>query len=259
MRGRGGRGNVDGFSGAVRALALPAGLNDRAVSGRINSLLFSSRCGGALVLRSERMATFTETVEELKREYTDKYVVVDPGRPELARFEHFVGQVKTVNMSGRALVEFLDYYTNIGWYDIDLSALTVVEKPTEESKAKAEAKRAAAPAAAKPAAADAGGKKLSPLEMARQQGAQKAGGAATPAKPAGGKQSTADILAAARGGAKPAAAAAPAEPKAEKPKPAPAAAKPAAADGKIRPVDKSTMTVDQMIAYCREHDANRAG
>jgi pyruvate/2-oxoglutarate dehydrogenase complex dihydrolipoamide acyltransferase (E2) component len=255
MRGRGGGGNVAG------TLLMPATLgrlNGGAVSGRINSLLFSSRCGGHLVLRSERMATFTESVEELKRQYTDKYVVVDPGRPELARFEHFVGQVKTVNMSGRALVEFLDYYTNIGWYDIDLSALTVVEKPTEESKAKAEAKRAAAPAAAKPAAAEAGGKKLSPLEMARMQGAQKAAGAAPAAKPAGGKQSTADILAAARGGAKPAAAAAPAEPKAEKPKPAPAAAKPAAADGKIRPVDKSNMTIEQMIAYCREHDANRA-
>jgi pyruvate/2-oxoglutarate dehydrogenase complex dihydrolipoamide acyltransferase (E2) component len=209
------------------------------------------------------MATFTETIEELKREYTDKYVVVDPGRPELARFEHYVGQVKTVNMSGRALVEFLDYHLNIGWFDIDLSALKVVDKPTEESKAKAEAKRAAAPAAAKPAAAtDAGGKKLSPLEMARQQGAQKAGGAAAaPAKPAsgGGKPSVADILAAARAGAKPAAAAAaPAEPKAAKPKPAPAAAKPAAADGKIRPVDKSSMTIDQILAYCREHDANRA-
>jgi pyruvate/2-oxoglutarate dehydrogenase complex dihydrolipoamide acyltransferase (E2) component len=209
-----------------------------------------------------RMPTFTESVEELKREYTDKYVVVDPGRPELARFEHYVGQVKTVNMSGRALVEFLDYHLNIGWFDIDLSALTVVDKPTEESKAKAEAKRAVAPAAAKPAAADAGGKKLSPLEMARQQGAQKAGGAAVApvAKPASGKQSTADILAAARGGAKPAAAAAtPAAPKAEKPKPAPAAEKPAAtAGGKIRPVDKSTMTIEQILAYCREHDANRA-
>ena len=208
------------------------------------------------------MATFTETIEELKREYTDKYVVVDPARPELARFEHYVGQVKTVNMSGRALVEFLDYHLNIGWFDIDLSALKVVDKPTEESKAKAEANRAAAPASAKPAAADAGGKKLSPLEMARQQGAQKAGGAAAaPAKPAsgGGKPSVADILAAARAGAKPAAAAAaPAEPKAEKPKPAPAAPKPAAADGKIRPVDKSSMTIDQILAYCREHDANRA-
>ncbi|MBA4106725.1 MAG: hypothetical protein C0485_13295 [Pirellula sp.] len=217
-----------------------------------------------MVLRSKRMLTFTESVEALKQQYTDKYVVVDPGRPELARFEHYVGQVKTVNMSGRALVEFLDYHLNIGWFDIDLTALTVVDKPTEESKAKAEAKRAvapAAPAAAKPAAAAAGGKKLSPLEMARQQGAQKAAGAAAPAKPAsgGGKQSVADILSAARAGAKPAAAATPAEPKAEKPKPAPAAPKPAAADGKIRPVDKSTMTIDQMIAYCREHDANRAG
>ena len=70
----------------------------------------------------------------------------------------------------------------------------------------------------------------------------------------------ADILAAARAGAKPAAAATPAEPKAEKPKPAPAAPKPAAsAGGKVGRVDKSTMTVDQMIAYCREHDAGRAG
>ena len=110
------------------------------------------------------MLTFTESVEALKQQYTDKYVVVDPGRPELARFEHYVGQVKTVNMSGRALVEFLDYHLNIGWFDIDLSALKVVDKPTAESKAEAEAKRAPAPAAAKPAAADAGGKKLSPLE-----------------------------------------------------------------------------------------------
>ncbi|MBL9164917.1 MAG: hypothetical protein JNL18_19470 [Planctomycetaceae bacterium] len=208
------------------------------------------------------MPTFTESVEALKQQYTDKYVVVDPGRPELARFEHYVGQVKTVNMSGRALVEFLDYHTNIGWFDIDLSALKVVDKPTEESKAKAEAKRAAPPAAAKPAAADAGGKKLSPLEMARMQGSAKAGGAApaAAAKPASGKQSTADILAAARGGAKGAAAAASAAPKAENPKPAPAASKPAAsAGGKVGRVDKSTMTVDQMIAYCREHDAGRAG
>lgn len=208
------------------------------------------------------MLTFTESVEALKQQYTDKYVVVDPHRPELARFEHYVGQVKTVNMSGRALVEFLDYHLNIGWFDIDLSALKVVDKPTAESKAQAEAKRAPAAAAAKPAAADAGGKKLSPLEMARMQDKGKAaGGAAPAAKPASGKASTADILAAARGGAKPAAAAAtPAAPKAEKPKPAPAAEKPAAAaGGKIRPVDKSGMTIDQMIAYCREHDAGRAG
>ena len=205
------------------------------------------------------MVTFTESVEALKREYTDKYVIVDPRRPELARFEHYVGQVKTVNMSGRALVEFIDYHLNIGWFDIDLSALTVVDKPTEESKAKAEAKRAAAPAAAKPAAAAiAGEKKLSPLEMARMQDKAKAAGESAPAaNPAGAKASTADILAAARGGAKPAAAATPpATPKAETPKAPPAApaAKPAAA-GEIVRVDKSTMSIADMIAYCRTHDA----
>src|SRR5690606_20008631 len=175
------------------------------------SALFSRRRDVHLALRSMRMVTFTESVEALKRQYTDKYVIVDPRRPELARFEHYVGQVKTVNMSGRALVEFIDYHLNIGWFDIDLSALTVVDKPTEESKAKAEAKRAAAPAAAKPAAAAATGeKKLSPLEMARMQDKAKAAGAAPAAKPAGAKTSTADILAAARGGAKPAAPAKPA-------------------------------------------------
>lgn len=227
------------------------------------------------------MATFTESVEALKREYTDKYVVVDAQRPELARFEHYVGQIKTVNMSGRALVEFLDYHLNIGWFDIDLSALKVVDKPTEESKAEAQTKRAVAAPAAKPAAADAGGKKLSPLEMARQQGAQKAagaapaakastadilaaarGGAAKPAAPAGGaKPSVADILAAARAGAKPAEAAAPAEAapvpaKAAIPKPV---AAPAPAAGGIVRIDKSGMSIDEMIAYCREHDAGRAG
>jgi hypothetical protein len=209
------------------------------------------------------MATFTESVEVLKREYTDKYVVVDSQRPELARFEHYVGQVKTVNMSGRALVEFLDYHLNIGWFDIDLSALKVVDKPTEESKAQAQTKRAVAAPAAKPAAADAGGKKLSPLEMARQQGAQKPAGAAPAAKPASGaKPSVADILAAARAGAKPAGAATsaeaapPAPAKAAAPKPA---AAPAPAAGGIVRVDKSGMSVDEMIAYCREHDAGRAG
>jgi hypothetical protein len=221
------------------------------------------------------MPTFADSVEELKREYTDKYVVVDPSRPELARFEHYVGQVKTVNMSGRALVEFLDYHLNIGWFDIDPRALTIVEKPSPELTRKPEAKRPhdkpvgkAAPTTGDKQDADAAAvKKLSPLEMARQQGALKAAGAAPSgaAKPAsgGGKPSVADILAAARAGkpaagAGPAAAAAPAEPKAEKPKPAPAAPKPAAADGKIRRVDKSNMTIDQILAYCREHDANRA-
>src|ERR1700704_2260238 len=123
-----------------------------------------------------------EPIEQLKQKYTDKYVVVDAQRPELARFRDVVGQVKTVNMSGRALVEFDDYHVNIGWYDIDPSFLKVVDKPAPQPKEPA-AKKAAAPVPKPaPGAAAAGSeKKLSPLEMARAQGA--AGkGAATPAK-----------------------------------------------------------------------------
>ena len=43
---------------------------------------------------------------QLQREYTDKFVVADASRPELTRFRGLTGVVKTVNMSGRALVEF---------------------------------------------------------------------------------------------------------------------------------------------------------
>jgi hypothetical protein len=286
---------------------------------------------------------FSDSVETLKTQYTDKYVKVDASRPELARFRDVVGQVKTVNMNGRALVEFLDYHLNIGWFDIDLNSLTVVEPPSKDVTAKPEPKRAhdkpegkAAPTSGAKQVADAkalagGEKKLSPLELARMQGASGKGAAAPAkaegAKPAGGKASTADILAAARGGAgaaKPAAgkpstadilaaargkapvaptaaeakseakpaAVAPAKPaggklstadilaaargnggspaaepspsEAEAPAVAPptaeavspaasAAPAPSSSGGVVR-VDKSGMTVEQMIAYCREHD-----
>ncbi len=102
-------------------------------------------------------------IEKIKQEYTDKYVVVDGQRPELARFQDLVGQVKTVNMNGRALVEFLDYHLNIGWYDIDLDYLKVVDKPAPRPTA---APQTAAKKPKQPAAPVA--KKLSPLEMARQ-------------------------------------------------------------------------------------------
>jgi hypothetical protein len=174
-----------------------------------------------------------ERIESLKREYTDKYVVVDASRPELARFDGQVGLIKTVNMNGRALVEFQDYIANIGWYDIDLDFLKVVAKPEASAAAKVEKpaakkappteKAASKPASVAPAAAEAkksaipGEKKLSPLELARMQGAvRREAGAAAPAKPAsvapaaasspkpaapatGAKMpSTAEILAAAR-------------------------------------------------------------
>src|SRR5262249_53700335 len=118
-------------------------------------------------LPPERPATpmIFDHIEKLKQQYTDKYVVVDESRPELKRFRGLTGSIKTVNMSGRALVEF-DGYSNIGWYDIDPAFLKIVDapppKPVESKKEKAAAPKAEAkaPAAAtkpvgekKPAAA----------------------------------------------------------------------------------------------------------
>ena len=80
-----------------------------------------------------------EHIEKLKQEYTDKYVIVDDSCPELRRFVGATGTVRTVNMSGQALVEF-DVYDNIGWYDIDVDFLKIVEKPVVKEEPKAAAK-----------------------------------------------------------------------------------------------------------------------
>ena len=127
---------------------------------------------------------FFDHIEKLKQQYTDKYVVVDDQYPELKRFAGWTGVVRTVNMSGRALVEF-NKLENIGWYDIDVDFLKIVDEPLEAEEA-----TQPAPAATQPAAAAA-------------------------AQPDAGKMNVADVLAAARGGtaAKPAA-----PPAAEKPK-----------------------------------------
>jgi hypothetical protein len=240
-----------------------------------------------------------DQIEQLKGQYTDKYVVVDVSRPELARFRDVVGRVKTVNMSGRALVEFDDYHLNVGWYDIDLDFLKVVDKPppkaakTETKKAPAKPaakaeKPAAKPQAAAPAAkagrgsvadilaaARAGksaapvtGKAVAAAPAAKPQAAAPAATGA-PAKVDRSKMSVADMLAAARAGgaggatAKATPAAAPAkqiepeeEPAAEAKPQATAApsAKPEAGPGEIERVDKSGMSIDQMVAYCRAHD-----
>jgi hypothetical protein len=71
-------------------------------------------------------------IEQIKREHTGQYVAVRSGRPELARFQGLVGQIKTVNMSGRALVQF-EGRNDAAWYDIDLECLDVVEKPADPS------------------------------------------------------------------------------------------------------------------------------
>jgi len=211
-------------------------------------------------------------IEKIKQEYTDKYVVVDGSRPELARFGDVVGQVRTVNMSGRALVEFLDFHLNTGWHDIDLDYLKVVNKPKPQEKKPAAKKPAAKPGAKKPAAA--GEKKLSPLEMARQQGA---GGAKKPAAAGGKKLSPLEMARqqGAAGAKKPAASgekklsplemarqqgaagakSKPAEEAEAAPEPeaAPVVETPDA-EGPTK-IDRSSMNVEAMVAYCREHDA----
>jgi hypothetical protein len=219
-----------------------------------------------------------ESIEKLKKQYTDKYVVVDASVPELARFRAAVGQVKTVNMSGRALVEF-DQYANTAWYDIDLDFLKVVPKPEPKpAEAKKAPEKAAAPAAAKPAAAKpaaaapaAAGKQSTADILAAARAKKGAAPAAAPAakaeapaaKPAGGKPSTADILAAARGKA----AAPAAAPAAKKPEPKPAAEEVAeepeavveAPVVKAEPAKKAAggalpTTTPEKIAYCRKVD-----
>ncbi len=172
-----------------------------------------------------------DQIEELKNKYTDKYVVVDQGRPELARFRDTYGTVKTVNMSGRALVEFADYHLNIGWYDIDPAFLKLIDQPLPPKPKESPAK---APPAKKPAGepASAGGEK--PVRLS--------------AKPAAGKQSTADILAALRGGATAKPASRPVSAGGSKPvKPAPP--KPAAVPA--AKVDRSKMSVADMLAAAR--------
>lgn len=132
-----------------------------------------------------------EQVEDWKRQWTAKYVQVDESRPELKRFAGRTGRVVTVNMSGRALVQF-DDLEGWGWgrFDIALPFLRQVAAPAPVEKAKAE-KHALAE---KPKAEAAGGEqepaaKMSPLEMMRAKAAaKKPSEASEPASPAGSEE-----------------------------------------------------------------------
>ena len=134
-----------------------------------------------------------ENIEKLKRQFTDKYVVVDASRLELARFKNATGTVKTVNMSGRALVEF-DLYDNIGWYDIELDYLKVIDQPLPKPEKKEERPTKTAPVAGAATKATPGSKPAVPPKPKAEVAAT-----ASPAGPAAGKKmSTADIIAAAK-------------------------------------------------------------
>jgi hypothetical protein len=137
-----------------------------------------------------------EHIEKLKREWTDKFVVADTTRPELARFRDMTGRVKTVNMNGRALVEF-DANDNIGWYDVALDFLKIVDGPQPKAARAATPRAMAAEAKPTPAAKPpVGAKKASTADILA---AARAGKPAAAAESSAKKLSTADILAAARG------------------------------------------------------------
>lgn len=89
-----------------------------------------------------------DQVEILKQQYTDQYVVIEANPPELARFRGVVGQVKTVNMSGRALVQF-DANNDRSWYDIPVEHLKIVAKPAPKPVEKKAPAAKAKPAPAK--------------------------------------------------------------------------------------------------------------
>lgn len=124
-----------------------------------------------------------ERAEQLKREFTDRWVLVRDGVPELRRFQGLTGRVKTVNMNCRVLVQF-DGPVDISWYDIDPTYLKVVDAPLPKKVVVEEKKeKAVAPAGEKPAAKPAG---KSPLELAREQAGAASG--KTSAPPTGEKK-----------------------------------------------------------------------
>ena len=200
-----------------------------------------------------------EHIENLKRIYTDQLVIVDDNRTELGRFQGMTGTVKTVNMSGRALVEF-DGYNNIGWYDIDVDFLKLVDEPVHETETVSTPvppTEAATPAAEAPVETT-----TSTVETPAEKPA--------PAKADAGNMSVADMLASARASAAgeetptaeaPATEAPAEEQAAEEPQEAAAedtpaeepATAPAGETGNAQAL-KETDDVDGMLDYCRKVD-----
>ena len=215
-----------------------------------------------------------EHIEKLKREYTDKYVVVDVSQPELRRFEGQTGQVKTVNMNGNALVEF-DAYDNIGWFDIGIDFLKVIDKPLPkevQAEKKPTAKAVAKPAAEKKPGA---GGKMSVAEMLAAARGEKGGETAAASKPAAkeatatqpvapakaaaptAKMSVAEMLAAARAEKSGGSATSPAQAAADEPKPASdPTPEPVAEQAPVIAAPAGDLPKDTagILAYCRKVD-----
>lgn len=73
-----------------------------------------------------------DEVDRLREVWTDRYVRVRAGRPEYDRFAGKVGRVVTVNLGGRALVDFADG----AWYDIPAADDYLEVVSDEEAKGK---------------------------------------------------------------------------------------------------------------------------
>ena len=156
-------------------------------------------------------------------------------------------------MSGRALVEF-DGYNNIGWYDIDVDFLKLVDEPVHETET---VSTPVPPAEAATPAAE-------PATEAATPTAETPAEKPAPAKADAGNMSVADMLAAARAsatGEEAPATEAPAEETAAEPVEAAAKETPAeepatapAGDTGNAQALKEADDVDGMLDYCRKAD-----
>ena len=95
--------------------------------------------------------------------------MIDTQRPEFVRLREVVGQVRTINYNGRALVEFDG--SDRTWYDLELDYLKVVDKSQPNGDEEKPEAAAAKTPTAKPqqSAETTPTQKLSRLELARLQ------------------------------------------------------------------------------------------
>ena len=68
-----------------------------------------------------------EQVEQLRQEYIGRYVTVESDAPGLAALRGRVGQVKTINSNGHALIRFEGAHES--WHDIEMDCVRVIDGP----------------------------------------------------------------------------------------------------------------------------------
>lgn len=120
-----------------------------------------------------------ERAEELKRQLTDQWVRVTSTTPELKRFANSIGQVRTVNMNCRALVEFFGD-KDVSWYDIAPEFLEITDKPDEEqsSPPAGKSRKSGSVKQGEKKATESGRPQQSPLEKIQASSASQAEGEA---------------------------------------------------------------------------------